>query len=110
MANPGSPVSLPREIARTIREGFDKHYRLFRQTGERAKERFERGAWAEVHEASRARIQMYDQRVVEAGAALRARFPDAVRGQSLWPEIKRHHIRLLPDYHQPECAQPLLNS
>jgi isocitrate dehydrogenase kinase/phosphatase len=110
MANPGSPSSLPREIARTIREGFDKHYRLFRQTGARAKERFERGAWAEVHEASRARIQMYDQRVVEAVTALRDRFPDAVRDESLWPEIKRSYIALLLDHRQPECAETFFNS
>jgi isocitrate dehydrogenase kinase/phosphatase len=110
MANPGSPVSLPREIARTIREGFDKHYRLFRQTSARAKQRFERGAWAEVREASRARIQMYDQRVVEAVAALRNRFPDAVRDESLWPEIKRSYIGLLLEHHQPECAETFFNS
>ncbi len=110
MANPGSPSSLPREIARTIREGFDKHYRLFRQTGARAKERFERGAWPEVREASRARIQMYDQRVVEAVSALRERFPDAVRDESLWPEIKRSYIGLLLEHRQPECAETFFNS
>jgi isocitrate dehydrogenase kinase/phosphatase len=110
MANPGSPTSLPREIARTIREGFDKHYRLFRQTGARAKERFERGAWPEVREASRARIQMYDQRVVEAVMALRERFPDAVRDESLWPEIKRSYIGLLLEHRQPECAETFFNS
>jgi isocitrate dehydrogenase kinase/phosphatase len=110
MANLGSPASLPREIARTIREGFDKHYRLFRQTSARAKQRFEQGAWSEVREASRGRIQMYDQRVVEAVAALRERFPDAVRDESLWPEIKRSYIALLLDHKQPECAETFFNS
>jgi isocitrate dehydrogenase kinase/phosphatase len=110
MANGTSNAALSREIARTIRDGFDKHYRLFRQASVRAKHRFERGDWAEVREASKARIQMYDQRVVEAVAVLRERFPDAVRDESLWPDIKMSFIGLLHEHFQPECAETFFNS
>jgi isocitrate dehydrogenase kinase/phosphatase len=33
------------DIARTILDGFDKHYRLFRATSQAAKQHFENGAW-----------------------------------------------------------------
>ena len=89
-------------IARTILDGFDKHYRLFREAGARARYRFVRGDWAGVVGASRARIQMYDQRVAEAVAVLRERFAEAVADESLWPEIKRAYIGLLHEHLQPE--------
>jgi isocitrate dehydrogenase kinase/phosphatase len=103
-------AALPIDIARTIRNGFDKHYRLFRRTSAQAKQRFERGDWAEVRAASRGRIQMYDQRVAEAVAELRERFPVAVRDESLWPDIKRAFIGLLHEHRQPECAETFYNS
>lgn len=51
------------DIARTIREGFDKHYRLFRATSQQARRYFEQGAWAAAQTAARERIGFYDQRV-----------------------------------------------
>jgi len=33
-------MTLASDIARTIRDGFDKHYRLFRETSAAAKQRF----------------------------------------------------------------------
>jgi hypothetical protein len=39
------PEGTAQEIATVLIEGFDKHYRLFRATSGRAKERFEAGAW-----------------------------------------------------------------
>jgi isocitrate dehydrogenase kinase/phosphatase len=103
-------AALPIDIARTVCSGFDKHYRLFRRTSAQAKLRFERGDWAEVRAASRGRIQMYDQRVAEAVAELRERFPVAVRDESLWPDIKRAFIGLLHEHRQPECAETFFNS
>jgi isocitrate dehydrogenase kinase/phosphatase len=103
-------MTLALDIARTIRDGFDKHYRLFRATSAEAKHRFERSDWASVREASKARIQMYDQRVNEAVAVLRDRFPVVVRDESLWPEIKLVYIGLLHEHRQPECAETFYNS
>ena len=42
----GKPIA--EAIAAVLIEGFDKHYRLFRETSAQAKERFARAAWAEV--------------------------------------------------------------
>ncbi len=103
-------TALASDIARTMRDGFDKHYRLFRETSAQAKLRFEKGDWANVREASKARIQMYDQRVEEAVALLRERFPAVLRDESLWPEIKLAYIGLLHEHRQPECAETFFNS
>src|SRR5277367_3091548 len=103
-------MSAALDIARTILAGFDKHYRLFRESGARAKYRFVRGHWAGMREASVLRIQMYDSRVVEAVDALRARFPDMIHDESLWPEVKLAYIGLLHEHRQPECAETFYNS
>src|SRR5580692_9574791 len=93
-----APMTLASDIARSIRDGFDKHYRLFRETSAASKQRFEQGDWASVREASKARIQMYDQRVTEAVAVIRETFPVVVRDESIWPEIKIAFIGLLHEY------------
>ena len=97
-------------IARTILDGFDRHYRLFRATSARAKERWERSDWAEVREASRTRIDMYDQRVREGVEAVHTALEGAVIEEALWPAIKRAYIGLLHDHYQPECAETFFNS
>ncbi|HWD22052.1 MAG TPA: bifunctional isocitrate dehydrogenase kinase/phosphatase [Burkholderiales bacterium] len=102
--------SLPLEVARAILEGFDRHYRLFRQAALEAKSLFERAAWAEMRALARERIQMYDQRVQEAVDALLERFPEVPRDESLWPAIKAAYIGLLQDHRQPECAETFYNS
>ncbi len=102
--------SLPREIARTLLQGFDKHYRLFRQASIDAKSLFERAAWAEIRALARARIGMYDTRVEEAVRALLDRFPEAEVDESLWPAIKLAYLNLLHDHRQPECAETFYNS
>ena len=60
-------MTLSTDIAQAILDGFDKHYRLFRETSARAKERFERGGLGSAcARRSATRIDMYDQRVAEA--------------------------------------------
>ncbi|MFO0749107.1 MAG: bifunctional isocitrate dehydrogenase kinase/phosphatase [Myxococcota bacterium] len=98
------------EIAETILEGFDRHYRLFREISASAKGRFERGEWDEVREAGKARIKFYDLRVAEAVDIVKRRFPGTMTDETLWPEIKRRYIALLHDHHQPECAETFYNS
>jgi len=97
-------------IAQTILSGFDKHYRLFRRAGARAKSQFERGDWTGVREASKARIPMYDQRVAEAVAVLRERFAEMLSEESLWSIVKVAYIGLLYGHRQPECAETFYNS
>ena len=102
--------SLPQEIARTILGGFDRHYALFRQASIDAKALFERAAWTEMRRLARERIQMYDLRVQEGVDAVRSRFPEAERDESLWPAIKLAYIGLLHEHRQPECAETFYNS
>ena len=51
------------DIARTILDGFDKHYRLFRAASQGAKQHFESGNWKAAQIAARERIGFYDARV-----------------------------------------------
>ena len=98
------------EVAQAILAGFDRHYRLFREASARAKTLFERADWAALRVLARERIQMYDQRVLEAVDEVQARFPEAERDESLWPAIKLAYIPLLHEHRQPECAETFYNS
>ncbi|GAC1344909.1 MAG: bifunctional isocitrate dehydrogenase kinase/phosphatase [Myxococcales bacterium] len=105
MSDPGTAAA----VARAVLAGFDKHYRLFRAVSSGARERFERGDWAAVRAAHRARVDMYDLRVREAVTAIRARFPAAL-GEEPWPEVKRAYLTLLYEHQQPELAETFFNS
>lgn len=103
-------MSIATDIAQTILDGFDKHYRLFREISASTKERFEQADWAAGREASKARIQLYDQRVQEAVETVLTRFPSARHDETLWPQIKLAYIGLLYNHRQPECAETFYNS
>jgi isocitrate dehydrogenase kinase/phosphatase len=98
------------DIAHAMLDGFDKHYRLFRGTSARAKQRYEQRDWHGQQRAQRERIEFYDQRVHEAVARLRTEF--SVDGLSMdsWQQAKLHYIGLLTDHHQPELAETFFNS
>jgi isocitrate dehydrogenase kinase/phosphatase len=97
-------------MARTILAGFDRHYRLFRDVSVQARDRFERGAWAEVVAAHRERIHMYDERVRETVRTLTRRHAEACAGEALWPEVKGTFMALLYGHLRPECAETFFNS
>ena len=61
-------------IAQALTDGFDRHYRLFRETTAAAKRRFEQADWHGQQRAQAQRIEYYDQRVDEAVARLRSDF------------------------------------
>jgi isocitrate dehydrogenase kinase/phosphatase len=102
--------ALPAEVARTILDGFDRHYRLFRDAAVQAKALFEQAAWPAMRRLARERIQMYDLRVEEAVRSLLDRYPEAEVDESLWPAIKLAYIGLLHEHKQPECAETFYNS
>ena len=62
------------DVAQAMLEGFDRHYRLFRQTSAAAKARFEQRDWHGQQRAQRERIEFYDRRVDEAVLRLRQEF------------------------------------
>ncbi|PHV09229.1 bifunctional isocitrate dehydrogenase kinase/phosphatase [Janthinobacterium sp. BJB412] len=98
------------DIARTIRDGFDKHYRLFRDTSRQAKIHFEQGDWATAQRAARERIGFYDQRVQECVHLLEDEYDHSELTDEVWRELKLHFIGMLSDHKQPELAETFFNS
>ena len=98
------------DIARTILDGFDKHYRLFREASQGAKRLFETANWAVAQRAARERIDYYDRRVREAVQALEDDYAPDDLADHVWREIKLHYIGLLSGHKQPELAETFFNS
>ncbi|MBI3229077.1 MAG: bifunctional isocitrate dehydrogenase kinase/phosphatase, partial [Burkholderiales bacterium] len=98
------------DIARTILDGFDKHYRLFRQTSKDAKQYFETGRWQEAQKAARERIGFYAKRVQECVQVLEDEYDSSELTDEVWKELKLHYIGMLTDHKQPELAETFFNS
>jgi isocitrate dehydrogenase kinase/phosphatase len=98
------------DIARTILDGFDKHYHLFRQASCDARRYFERGAWAVAQAAARERIGFYDRRVQECVQLLEDDYVPEDLGDDVWREAKLHYIGLLTRHKRPELAETFFNS
>jgi isocitrate dehydrogenase kinase/phosphatase len=98
------------DIARTILDGFDKHYRLFRHASKTAKRYFELGAWPTAQQAARERIGYYDRRVQECVHLLEDQYARDEMTDLVWREVKLHYIGLLSQHKQPECAETFFNS
>jgi isocitrate dehydrogenase kinase/phosphatase len=110
MSNPSDQGKLSQRIAETMVRGFDKHYRLFRESSAGAKGRFERAEWLEGQRAVRERIQFYDDRVRETVEALQFEFAAARLDDAVWQQSKLFFIGLLTDHKQPELAETFFNS
>ncbi len=114
----------PDAVARTMLDGFDRHYALFRYSAQRAKALFESGDWRGIQQLSRERIEYYDTRVHECATLLTAALKDsdaspsgASAQQSLtpaqmefWQSVKTGFVALLAAHRQPECAETFFNS
>jgi isocitrate dehydrogenase kinase/phosphatase len=97
-------------IAQALLEGFNRHYRLFRETSREAKRRFEAGDWHGQQRAQRERIEFYDKRVDEATERLQREFAAGSLSMDVWQQVKLHYIGLLTNHHQPELAETFFNS
>ena len=97
-------------IAKAMLEGFDRHYRLFRQASTEAQARFEAADWHGQQRAQVLRIEYYDTRVAEAAERLQSEFEAAALPMDVWQQVKLHYIGLLIDHHQPELAETFFNS
>ena len=97
-------------IAETLIEGFNKHYRLFRESSASAKTLFERGDWPAVQRAVRERIQFYDDRVAETVERLHREFQAETIDDVVWRQTKLYYIGLLTNHQQPELAETFFNS
>jgi isocitrate dehydrogenase kinase/phosphatase len=98
------------DVARIILEGFDRHYRLFREASMHARRFFETADWPAMRALARSRIQMYDQRVAEAVQRVLSSNPNTEHDESLWAAIKLAYIPLLHEHRQPELAETFFNS
>ena len=97
-------------IAQGTLDGFNRHYRLFRETSRYAKSLFEGGQWAEIQRISRERIQFYDRRITETVQYLQRRFHTDQLPDAIWQQVKQHYIGLLTNHKQPELAESFFNS
>ncbi|MGK2952172.1 MAG: bifunctional isocitrate dehydrogenase kinase/phosphatase [Thiobacillus sp.] len=97
-------------IASALIDGFDRHYRLFRETSAAAKGRFELADWHGQQRSQAQRIKYYDQRVDEAVHRLRSEFAVDMLSMDTWQQAKLHYIGLLTNHRQPELAETFFNS
>src|SRR5580765_883260 len=97
-------------IARAMLDGFDRHYRLFRQASAEAKGRFEAADWHGQQQAQAQRIAYYERRVAEATERLQREFEAATLPMEVWQQVKLHYIGLLINHYQPELAETFFNS
>jgi len=98
------------DIAQALLEGFNRHYRLFRETSAQAKRRFEQADWHGQQRAQRERIEFYDKRVDEAAERLQTEFQAGSLEMDVWQQVKLHYIGLLIEHHQPELAETFFNT
>lgn len=98
------------DVARTMLDGFDKHYRLFREASIEAKARFEAADWHGLQKLQRDRIAFYNDRVHEAVVTLQDEYDAERIDDEIWQQIKLHYIGLLTNHHQPELAETFFNS
>ncbi|MFL6719476.1 MAG: bifunctional isocitrate dehydrogenase kinase/phosphatase [Burkholderiaceae bacterium] len=98
------------DIARTVLDGFDKHYRLFRTTSVAGKQLFEQAEWLALQQSARDRIAFYDRRVQECVQALEDEYDPEDLTDSVWREVKLHYIGLLTNHKQPELAETFFTS
>ncbi len=98
------------DVAQTMLENFDRHYRIFRDAAIEAKARFEAGDWHALQRLARERITSYDARVRECVVLLEDEYDAERIDDEVWQQIKLHYIGLLTTHLQPECAETFFNS
>jgi isocitrate dehydrogenase kinase/phosphatase len=98
------------DVAQAMLDGFNRHYRLFREASAAAQQRFEAADWHGQQRAQRERIEFYDKRVAEAAERLQREFDVATLSADAWQQVKLHYIGLLVEHHQPELAETFFNS
>jgi isocitrate dehydrogenase kinase/phosphatase len=97
-------------VAEAIRNGFDRHYALFRYNAQQAKARYESADWHTIRRLARDRIAFYDARVAEAVERIEKEFGVADLAAGNWAQVKRHFVALLAEHRQPELAETFFNS
>jgi len=110
MEIPAGENPVAQAIARTLLDGFNKHYRLFRESSAQAKARFDSGDWLAGQRAVRDRIAFYDTRVNETAGQLHEQLHAEEVDDNTWQLAKLLYIGLLTNHKQPELAETFFNS
>ena len=107
---PSGENPVAQAIAQNLVDGFNKHYRLFRECSAQAKTRFEASDWLTAQRAVRERIAFYDERVNETVGLLHGQFQAERIDANTWQLAKLLYIGLLTNHKQPELAETFFNS
>ena len=97
-------------MALALIEGFDRHYRIFRECSRQASARFEACDWQGELQAVRERVLFYDRRVAETVTLLRTVFNAQSLDDVTWQQVKLMFIGMLINHKQPELAETFFNS
>ncbi|AZE74319.1 Isocitrate dehydrogenase phosphatase/kinase [Pseudomonas synxantha] len=98
-------------IARMILDGFDDYREHFRLITDGARERFEKAQWQQGQAASAARINLYEEKVAEVTARLRASCEAAaLLDIDLLPQVKSAYIDLIDLRFDDELSETWYNS
>ncbi|MBN2975186.1 bifunctional isocitrate dehydrogenase kinase/phosphatase [Pseudomonas lactucae] len=98
-------------IARMILDGFDDYREHFRQITDGARERFEKAQWQQGQAASAARINLYEEKVLEVTTRLRAGVDVALLLDiDAWPLVKSAYIGLIDLRFDDELSETWYNS
>ncbi len=104
------PPSVAQIVAGALLEGFDRHYRLFREASRKASGLFDQADWVALQQVTTERIKFYDLRVSEAVRRLITEFSADSLDDEVWQQIKLEYIVLLTEHKQPELAESFFNS
>ena len=98
------------QIATTILNGFNRHFKIFSKITKGAKSRFENADWEAERTAARERIKFYDTRVKDSIRDLQKLFNLEPFNNQLWFDVKREFVLLISNHLQPELAETFYNS
>jgi len=97
-------------VTRIIRQGFKRHYSLFHESTEQAKECFEQCNWEALQHISEKRISFYDERVTETVKRLRNQLGIDSCEEALWSRVRVLYGQYLAFHPQAELAETYYNS
>lgn len=100
----------PKGVAYAILKGFDKSFRLYCNISAAAKQRFEKARWQECQAASKQRIDLYEQSLIETVNCIYEDFLPQKQGKSFWQQVKKDYTNLLLNHPQFELAETFFNS
>lgn len=97
-------------FAQTILNGFESYFADFQNITLAAKPRFENADWQDVHAASRARIDLYKEKINNVMDFVRIIAGDRLHDLEFWTEARAHFARLIQGHNNFEIAETFYNS